>query len=67
MSSEQPKAEPSAQLIFDDPLSQETSETAHRWGREGSDAWGDGDSRAEGDAESADLARFLNEKPPHHV
>jgi hypothetical protein len=51
--------DPAAALDFDDPLS--------RPSRDDTDlGWGDerGDSR--GDA-AADLARFLAEKPPHHL
>ncbi|TVL93803.1 hypothetical protein LRS74_12435 [Streptomyces sp. LX-29] len=50
--------DPAAALIFDDPLAQQSSDdTDHGWGE-----------RAPGGADSAaDLARFLDEKPPHHL
>ncbi|MFC8512729.1 hypothetical protein [Streptomyces sp. NPDC057257] len=56
-----PAPEPSAPkpaLIFDDPLDQRSSDDTDRgWGeRPGSG----GDS-------AADLKRFLDEKPPHHL
>ncbi|MEU6139314.1 hypothetical protein ABZ848_03025 [Streptomyces sp. NPDC047081] len=56
-----PAPEPSAPkpaLIFDDPLDQQSSDDTDRgWGeRPGSG----GDS-------AADLKRFLDEKPPHHL
>ncbi|MEU9283159.1 hypothetical protein AB0D57_00145 [Streptomyces sp. NPDC048275] len=45
-------------LDFDDPLSQQSSDDTDRgWGEQ---AAGDGDS-------AADLKRFLDEKPPHHL
>jgi hypothetical protein len=45
-------------LIFDDPLDQQSSDDTDR-------GWGD---RPAGSGESAaDLARFLDEKPPHHI
>ncbi|MEU3738526.1 MULTISPECIES: hypothetical protein [unclassified Streptomyces] len=55
--SEAPK-KPKSALVFDDPLSQQSSDDTDR-------GWGErppvgGDS-------AADLARFLDEKPPHHV
>ncbi|MDP9612989.1 hypothetical protein ACFV4E_16125 [Streptomyces hygroscopicus] len=52
--------DPSAALIFDDPLAQRSSDdTDHGWGERipGGDSAGD----------AADLARFLEEKPPHHL
>lgn len=60
------RPEPSEQLIFDDPLSQESSDTARLWGTEGEDGWGDRPA-GDGGGSAADLARFLNEKPPHHI
>ena len=53
----EPRA-PKPALIFDDPLDQQSSdETDRGWGeRPGAD----GDS-------AADLKRFLDEKPPHHL
>jgi hypothetical protein len=49
---------PKPVLIFDDPLDQQSSDDTDRgWGeRPGTD----GDS-------AADLKRFLDEKPPHHL
>ncbi|UFQ16185.1 MULTISPECIES: hypothetical protein [Streptomyces] len=46
-------------LVFDDPLSQQSADDADR-------GWGE---RAEtgGSSSAADLARFLDEKPPHHL
>ncbi|MEU9986006.1 hypothetical protein AB0E10_04210 [Streptomyces sp. NPDC048045] len=47
---------PKAALVFDDPLNQQSSDDTDRgWGERG-----DGDS-------AADLKRFLDEKPPHHL
>ncbi|MBQ0866636.1 MULTISPECIES: hypothetical protein [Streptomyces] len=48
-----------ASLIFDDPLSRPSSDDTDR-------GWGEGSGGASGGAE-ADLARFLDEKPPHHL
>ncbi|MGA4849441.1 hypothetical protein ACOBQB_25475 [Streptomyces sp. G5(2025)] len=45
-------------LVFDDPLSQQSSDDTDR-------GWGE---RAEtGGGSPADLGRFLDEKPPHHL
>lgn len=50
--------DPKEALNFDDPLSQQSSDD--------SDAgWGERPA-ASGDS-AADLARFLDEKPPHHL
>jgi hypothetical protein len=43
-------------LVFDDPLSQQSSDDTDR-------GWGE---RADSDS-AADLKRFLDEKPPHHL
>jgi hypothetical protein len=54
-----PEPEPRAPrpaLVFDDPLDQQTSDDTDR-------GWGE---RSEGDG-AADLKRFLDEKPPHHL
>jgi hypothetical protein len=53
-----PGTRPNDALVFDDPLSRPSSDdTDLGWGeRPGSS----GDS-------AADLARFLDEKPPHHL
>nr|WSZ96503.1 hypothetical protein OH820_13280 [Streptomyces sp. NBC_00857] len=49
---------PNPALIFDDPLDQQSSDDTDR-------GWGD---RPAGSGDSAaDLARFLDEKPPHHI
>ncbi|QXE36395.1 hypothetical protein KQY30_21295 [Streptomyces sp. GMY02] len=49
---------PRPALIFDDPLDQQSSDdTDSGWGERPA---GGGDS-------AADLARFLDEKPPHHL
>lgn len=48
---------PQSALVFDDPLSQQSSDDTDR-------GWGERPS-AGGDS-AADLARFLDEKPPHH-
>ncbi|MCC3773103.1 hypothetical protein [Streptomyces sp. UNOC14_S4] len=48
---------PAAALIFDDPLSQQSSDDTDR-------GWGE---RPTGGDSAADLARFLDEKPPHHI
>ncbi|MFI8928691.1 hypothetical protein ACIG3E_13565 [Streptomyces sp. NPDC053474] len=49
---------PSSALIFDDPLSQQSADDSDR-------GWGERPT-AGGDS-AADLARFLDEKPPHHI
>ncbi|MEV2213846.1 hypothetical protein AB0H86_20780 [Streptomyces sp. NPDC050997] len=50
--------EPKHALIFDDPLDQQSSDDTDR-------GWGE---RPGGAADSAaDLKRFLDEKPPHHL
>ncbi|MFF2810940.1 hypothetical protein ACFVT2_27945 [Streptomyces sp. NPDC058000] len=46
-----------AALIFDDPLSQQSSDDTDR-------GWGERPTTRDG---AADLARFLDEKPPHHL
>ncbi|MFF2922071.1 hypothetical protein ACFVTP_06585 [Streptomyces celluloflavus] len=49
----------SAALVFDDPLNQQSSDdTDHGWGERPTGATADS---------AADLARFLDEKPPHHL
>jgi hypothetical protein len=50
--------EPKAALIFDDPLDQQSSDDTDR-------GWGERPG-AGGDS-AADLKRFLDEKPPHHL
>jgi hypothetical protein len=50
--------QPKPVLIFDDPLDQQSSDDTDRgWGER---PGGDGDGAAE-------LKRFLDEKPPHHI
>jgi hypothetical protein len=49
---------PRPALVFDDPLDQCSSDDTDL-------GWGDRPAAAEGAA--ADLARFLDEKPPHHL
>ncbi|MEV6422807.1 hypothetical protein [Streptomyces sp. NPDC051662] len=49
---------PSPALIFDDPLDQQSTDDTDR-------GWGD--RPAGGNESVADLARFLDEKPPHHL
>ncbi|MEW1753227.1 hypothetical protein ACIQU1_24900 [Streptomyces angustmyceticus] len=56
-SSARPARKPAAKLIFDDPLNQQSSDDTDR-------GWGE---RADGRDSAADLARFLDEKPPHHL
>ncbi|MEU9900785.1 hypothetical protein ACIBCS_05590 [Streptomyces phaeochromogenes] len=48
--------DPKAALVFDDPLSRPSADDTDR-------GWGE---RPTGDS-AADLARFLDEKPPHHI
>ncbi|MFJ3911518.1 hypothetical protein [Streptomyces vinaceus] len=50
-----PRAKP--RLVFDDPLDQQSSDDTDR-------GWGERPASA---GSAADLARFLDEKPPHHV
>ncbi|MGW0825170.1 hypothetical protein [Streptomyces sp. NPDC002845] len=51
--------DPKAALVFDDPLGRSSSDdTDHGWGE-----WSGG---GENDG-AADLKRFLDEKPPHHL
>ncbi|MFF3621162.1 hypothetical protein [Streptomyces sp. NPDC002467] len=51
----QPKPKP--KLVFDDPLDQQSSDDTDR-------GWGE---RPPAGGSAADLARFLDEKPPHHI
>ncbi|MGW7411429.1 hypothetical protein [Streptomyces sp. NPDC054863] len=52
-----PAKRPRPKLVFDDPLDQQSSDDTDR-------GWGE---RPGGGGGAADLARFLDEKPPHHV
>ncbi len=54
---EQPKPRPA--LVFDDPLDQQSSDDTDR-------GWGERPTGGSADS-AADLARFLDEKPPHHI
>lgn len=66
--SQQP-ADPGARLQFDDPLSLPSADDSDSgWGevRTGGDGGGAGASGG-GQHPEADLARFLEEKPPHHL
>ncbi|GHH80191.1 hypothetical protein GCM10018793_34720 [Streptomyces sulfonofaciens] len=58
--SREPKAAPAPKdaIVFDDPLSQRASDDSDQ-------GWGERPSPG-GDS-AADLARFLDEKPPHHL
>lgn len=51
-------AKPKPKLVFDDPLDQQSADDTDR-------GWGE-QPRTSGDS-AADLARFLDEKPPHHI
>lgn len=60
--------DPAARLQFDDPLSLRSADDSDSgWdeGRTGDGGTGRGTGGTPGDA--ADLARFLDEKPPHHI
>lgn len=52
-----PAPKPATRLIFDDPLNQQSSDDTDR-------GWGERPDRSDS---AADLARFLDEKPPHHL
>ncbi|MFE7094522.1 hypothetical protein [Streptomyces erythrochromogenes] len=51
----QPRPKP--RIVFDDPLDQQSSDDTDR-------GWGE---RPPTGGSAADLARFLDEKPPHHI
>ncbi|MFE4262635.1 hypothetical protein [Streptomyces sp. NPDC056883] len=53
----QPTSRPKPRLDFGDPLDQQSSDDTDR-------GWGE---RPPAGGSAADLARFLDEKPPHHV
>ncbi|MEU5521303.1 hypothetical protein ABZ759_11655 [Streptomyces sp. NPDC047860] len=56
--------EPKPALVFDDPLDQQSSDdTDGGWGERPSEHPSEHPS---GDS-AADLKRFLDEKPPHHI
>ncbi|AQT72889.1 MULTISPECIES: hypothetical protein [Streptomyces] len=48
---------PKPRIVFDDPLDQQSSDDTDR-------GWGERPSTG---GSAADLARFLDEKPPHHI
>ncbi|RPF41064.1 hypothetical protein EDD96_4853 [Streptomyces sp. Ag109_G2-6] len=52
-----PTPRPRPKLVFDDPLDQQSSDDTDR-------GWGE---RPPAGGSTADLARFLDEKPPHHI
>ncbi|MEU6844506.1 hypothetical protein ABZ930_21810 [Streptomyces sp. NPDC046716] len=52
------KRDPKAALIFDDPLTAQSADDSDR-------GWGERPTASDNSA--ADLARFLDEKPPHHI
>uniref|UniRef100_A0AAU2JQV5 Uncharacterized protein n=1 Tax=Streptomyces sp. NBC_00049 TaxID=2903617 RepID=A0AAU2JQV5_9ACTN len=52
-----PAVKPKPKLVFDDPLDQQSSDDTDR-------GWGE---RPPAGGSTADLARFLDEKPPHHI
>ncbi|WP_327297069.1 MULTISPECIES: hypothetical protein [unclassified Streptomyces] len=52
-----PVSKPVSKLVFDDPLDQQSpDDTDHGWGDQSSAG-----------SSASDLARFLDEKPPHHI
>lgn len=53
-----PAPRPHAGLVFDDPLDRRSADDTDQ-------GWGDRPAPTGGGA--ADLARFLDEKPPHHL
>ncbi|MFE4635973.1 hypothetical protein ACFRJ1_21715 [Streptomyces sp. NPDC056773] len=53
----EPTSRPKPRLDFGDPLDQQSSDDTDR-------GWGE---RPPAGGSAADLARFLDEKPPHHV
>ncbi|MEU8521145.1 hypothetical protein [Streptomyces sp. NBC_01216] len=56
-SDDAPSSRPRPALIFDDPLDRQSADDTDR-------GWGE---RPAGGGGAADLARFLDEKPPHHL
>ncbi|WP_431945534.1 hypothetical protein [Actinacidiphila sp. bgisy167] len=51
-----PRDDPAAALVFDDPLDRQSSDDTDT-------GWGE----RPGQGGAGDLARFLDEKPPHHI
>ncbi|OEU86953.1 hypothetical protein DB35_25555 [Streptomyces abyssalis] len=68
--SQQP-ADPAARLQFDDPLSlRSADDTDSGWGEVRAGEGGSAGAASGGGQQpdgAADLARFLEEKPPHHL
>lgn len=63
-------ADPAARLHFDDPLSLRSADDCDSgWGegRAGDGGTGRGARGGQPGDAAADLARFLEEKPPHHL
>lgn len=56
----EPAAVSAAALIFDDPMSVQSSDDTDR-------GWGEGSYGGGAGSSAGDLARFLDEKPPHHI
>ncbi|MFF2011475.1 hypothetical protein ACFVWY_20690 [Streptomyces sp. NPDC058195] len=54
---QQPEPKPKPALVFGDPLDQRSADDTDQ-------GWGE---RAPAGGSAADLARFLDEKPPHHI
>ncbi|QDY77243.1 hypothetical protein [Streptomyces qinzhouensis] len=52
------RTNPAPSLVFDDPLDRQSSDDTDR-------GWGERPSASGGSAD--DLARFFDEKPPHHL
>ncbi|MEU8822356.1 hypothetical protein [Streptomyces sp. NPDC048636] len=52
--------DPADALTFGDPLTQQSSDDTDR-------GWGERAPGGDGADSAADLARFLDEKPPHHL
>ncbi len=50
--------DPKAALVFDDPFGRPSADDTDR-------GWGE--RPGDGDGDTADLKRFLDEKPPHHL
>ncbi|KQX57929.1 MULTISPECIES: hypothetical protein [unclassified Streptomyces] len=53
-----PENSPKPVLVFDDPLDRQSADDTDR-------GWGE--RPPAGGSSAADLARFLDEKPPHHL
>ncbi|WP_175548765.1 hypothetical protein [Mangrovactinospora gilvigrisea] len=55
-----PDGKPGQRIDFDDPLTAVSRDDSD-------EGWGGRDSASAGQRGEDDLARFLSEKPPHHV